>query len=212
MTEIESQGNLFVVAAPSGAGKTSLVKALIESSNNIEVAISHTTRAKRKGESDGVNYYFVSQAEFRALQQQAGFAEFAEVFGNYYGTSRSEIERITSNGRDIVLEIDWQGADQIRSKIMDARTIFILPPSMRELSNRLHGRGQDDQDTISARMAEAIDEISHYREFDYIVINDNFEVALSDMKRLVRGEGEDLRLDACQEKLKPLLNGLLPST
>lgn len=210
MTKIKSQGNLFVVAAPSGAGKTSLVKALIDSSNNIEVAISHTTRAKRDGESDGVNYYFVSQDDFLALQQKEGFAEFAEVFGNYYGTSRSEIERIIRNGRDIVLEIDWQGANQIRSKMSDARTIFILPPSMRELNNRLHGRGQDDSDTISARMAEAIDEISHYHEFNYIVINDNFDVALSDLKRLIQGNGEDLRLQACQEKLTPLLRGLLP--
>ena len=209
MTKIESQGNLFVVAAPSGAGKTSLVKALIDSSNNIEVAISHTTRIKRDGESDGVNYYFVSQNDFLALQQKGEFAEFAEVFGNYYGTSRSEIERITSKGRDIVLEIDWQGADQIRSKMSDARTIFILPPSMHELNSRLHGRGQDDSDTISARMAEAIDEISHYHEFDYIVINDNFDVALSDLKRLIQGNGEDLRLQACQEKLAPLLRGLL---
>lgn len=210
MTKIEPQGNLFVVAAPSGAGKTSLVKALIDSSNNIEVAISHTTRIKRAGELDGVNYYFVSQEDFLALQQNEGFAEFAEVFGNYYGTSRSEIERITSKGRDIVLEIDWQGAHQIRSKMTDARTIFILPPSMDELNSRLHGRGQDDSDTISARMAEAIDEISHYHEFDYIVINDNFDLALSDLKRLIQGNGEDLRLEACQEKLTPLLRGLLP--
>ena len=209
MTKIEPQGNLFVVAAPSGAGKTSLVKALIDSSNNIEVAISHTTRIKRDGESDGVNYYFVSQDNFLALQQKGEFAEFAEVFGNYYGTSRSEIERITSKGRDIVLEIDWQGADQIRSKMSDASTIFILPPSMHELNSRLHGRGQDDSDTISARMAEAIDEISHYHEFDYIVINDNFDVALSDLKRLIQGNGEDLRLEACQEKLAPLLRVLL---
>jgi len=210
VTKIEPQGNLFVVAAPSGAGKTSLVKALIDSSNNIEVAISHTTRIKRAGELDGVNYYFVSQEDFLALQQNEGFAEFAEVFGNYYGTSRSEIERITSKGRDIVLEIDWQGAHQIRSKMTDARTIFILPPSMDELNSRLHGRGQDDSDTISARMAEAIDEISHYHEFDYIVINDNFDLALSDLKRLIQGNGEDLRLEACQEKLTPLLRGLLP--
>ncbi|MBT7542127.1 MAG: guanylate kinase, partial [Gammaproteobacteria bacterium] len=142
--------------------------------------------------------------------QKEEFAEFAEVFGNYYGTSRSEIERITSKGRDIVLEIDWQGADQIRSKMSDARTIFILPPSMHELNSRLHGRGQDDSDTISARMAEAIDEISHHHEFDYIVINDNFDEALSDLKRLIQGNGEDLRLEASQEKLTPLLRGLLP--
>lgn len=210
MTQIKTQGNLFVVAAPSGAGKTSLVKALIDSSSNIEVAISHTTRAKRNGESDGVNYYFVSRDNFVALQKKEGFAEFAEVFGNFYGTSKTEIERITNKGRDIVLEIDWQGANQIRSKMPDARTVFILPPSMNELNSRLHGRGQDDPETISARMAEAIDEISHYHEFDYIVINDDFDVALSDLKRVIQGQGEDLRLESCRETLTPLLNDLLP--
>ena len=199
-----------MVAAPSGAGKTSLVKALIDSSSNIEVAISHTTRAKRNGESDGVNYYFVSRDNFVALQKKEGFAEFAEVFGNFYGTSKTEIERITNKGRDIVLEIDWQGANQIRSKMPDARTVFILPPSMNELNSRLHGRGQDDPETISARMAEAIDEISHYHEFDYIVINDDFDVALSDLKRVIQGQGEDLRLESCRETLTPLLNDLLP--
>jgi len=210
VTQIKTQGNLFVVAAPSGAGKTSLVKALIDSSSNIEVAISHTTRAKRNGESDGVNYYFVSRDNFVALQKKEGFAEFAEVFGNFYGTSKTEIERITNKGRDIVLEIDWQGANQIRSKMPDARTVFILPPSMNELNSRLHGRGQDDPETISARMAEAIDEISHYHEFDYIVINDDFDVALSDLKRVIQGQGEDLRLESCRETLTPLLNDLLP--
>lgn len=204
------RGNLFVVAAPSGAGKTSLVKALIESSENLEVAISHTTRAMRKGETHAGSYYFVTREEFVALREAGGFAESAEVFGNYYGTSKAEIERITGKGRDIVLEIDWQGANQIREKMPAAKTIFILPPSMQELNNRLHGRGQDDPETISARMAEAIAEISHYDEFDYVVINDNFKVALGDLKRLISGSGEDLRVEACGAVLSPLLKDLLP--
>lgn len=211
MKQNPSQGNLFVVAAPSGAGKTSLVKALIDSSSNIEVAISHTTRAMRQGETSGLNYYFVKQEEFVALQHSGGFAESAEVFGNHYGTSTAEIERITQRGHDIVLEIDWQGANQIRTKIPAAKTIFILPPSMNELSSRLHGRGQDDRETISARMSEAIDEISHYREFDYILINDDFDVALNDLKRLIDGNGSDLQLDQSREALTPLLKNLLPN-
>lgn len=210
MKQNSHQGNLFVVAAPSGAGKTSLVKALIDSSSNIEVAVSHTTRTMRKGETSGLNYYFVNQDEFVTLQQAGGFAESAEVFGNSYGTSTAEIKRITQRGHDIVLEIDWQGANQIRAKIPSAKTIFILPPSINELSNRLHGRGQDDAETISARMAEAIDDISHYSEFDYILINDDFDVALDNLKRLICGEGEDLSLERSQQALTPLLKNLLP--
>lgn len=210
MKQNRPKGNLFVVAAPSGAGKTSLVKALIDSSSKIEVAISHTTRAMRQGEISGLNYYFVKQEDFVALQQTGGFAESAAVFGNYYGTSTAEIERITQKGHDIVLEIDWQGANQIRTKIPAAKTIFILPPSMSELNSRLHGRGQDDPETISARMAEAIDEISHYREFDYILINNDFDVALYDLKRLIAGNGSDLRLDQSRKALTLLLKNLIP--
>jgi guanylate kinase len=204
------QGYLFVVAAPSGAGKTSLVKALIDSSSNIEVAVSHTTRPMRMGETSGLNYYFIQREEFDALQQSGEFAESAEVFGNYYGTSTAEIERITKRGHDIVLEIDWQGANQIRAEIPTAKTIFILPPSINELSNRLHGRGQDDAETISARMAEAIDDISHYCEFDYILVNDDFDIALGNLKRLISGNGEDLSLERSQNALTPLLKNLLP--
>jgi len=181
----QSQGEVVVIAAPSGAGKTSLVKALIETSPNIDVAISHTTRPMRSHEMDGVNYHFVSAEDFLSLQSEGGFIESAEVFGNLYGTSRDAMTRIISQGKHLVLEIDYQGAAQIRQQVQDAISIFILPPSLATLKERLHSRAQDDAATIERRTGEAMNEISHYKEFDYLVVNDVFDVALSQIRSII---------------------------
>ena len=203
-------GELFVVAAPSGAGKTSLVKALLESMPDTAVAVSHTTRPRRAGEVDGVNYHFVSEEVFQALLARDAFVESATVFGNFYGTSKAEVERIVASGRHVILEIDWQGAQQIRRVVPDAKMIFILPPSLATLKARLEGRNQDDRATIERRTAEAITEISHYGEFDYLVVNDDFGQALADLQRIVNGDGEDLAISVQQVRLAPLLADLLP--
>jgi guanylate kinase len=201
---------LFVVAAPSGAGKTSLVNALLETMPGAGVAVSHTTRPRRPHEVDGVNYHFVTEAVFRKMQSEHAFIESATVFGNLYGTSRAEVDRLTAAGRDVILEIDWQGARQIRKAVPKATTIFILPPALATLRGRLLGRAQDDQDAIAARTAEAINEISHYDEFDFIVVNDEFKQALADLARIIQGNGDDLRLADQRERLAPLLAELLP--
>jgi guanylate kinase len=205
-------GRLFVVAAPSGAGKTSLVKALIDTAADVDVAVSHTTRPRRTDETDGVNYHFVTEKVFRNMQACGDFLESATVFGNLYGTSRAAVDRITATGRHVILEIDWQGARQIRQVMPSATTVFILPPSLDALRARLLARGQDDQATIDKRTAEAIHEISHYAEFDYIVVNDNFQTALNDLARIVHGEGDDLLLATGRDRLAPLLTELLPSS
>lgn len=177
-----SQGNLYTISAPSGAGKTSLVKALIESTQQILVSISHTTRAMRPGEIDGVNYHFVNQSQFKAMLETDDFLEHAEVFGNYYGTSKQWVEKTLAAGKDVVLEIDWQGAQQVAEIIPGTIAIFILPPSLPELRERLTNRGQDDDAIINRRMAEAVNEMSHYEAADYIVINDDFQTALTDLQ------------------------------
>ncbi len=177
-----SQGNLYTISAPSGAGKTSLVKALIESSQQILVSISHTTRAMRPGEIDGVNYHFVDQSQFKAMLETDDFLEHAEVFGNYYGTSKQWVEKTLAAGKDVVLEIDWQGAQQVAEIIPGTIAIFILPPSLPELRERLTNRGQDDDAIINRRMAEAVNEMSHYEAADYIIINDDFQTALTDLQ------------------------------
>lgn len=205
-------GRLFVVAAPSGAGKTSLVRALIERSPDAEVTVSHTTRPQRPGERDGVNYFFVSAKEFKDMQAQGAFVESATVFGNFYGTSYAEIDRVTASGRHVILEIDWQGAQQIRAARPAARSIFILPPSMETLHERLKARAQDDETTIDRRMAEAISEISHYREFDYVVVNDDFEVALGQLDAIVHGHDSRDALASGRAELGPLITDLLPPT
>jgi|APSaa5957512535_1039671.scaffolds.fasta_scaffold77102_1 guanylate kinase len=202
-------GKLFVVAAPSGAGKTSLVKALVATTPDIEVAVSHTTRPKRPDEVDGVNYFFVGEDKFKQMVEKHKFAEWALVFGSYYGTSKQEVERILGIGHHLVLEIDWQGAAQIRTEIPSASTIFILPPSLPSLRERLTNRAQDDEQTVQGRMDAAIDEISHYIEFDYLVVNDNFDVALNDLIELVAGTGENLRAQNQMKELDSLVSCLL---
>lgn len=202
-------GNLFVLAAPSGAGKTSLVKALIASTPDIEVAVSHTTRPRRPDEVNGVNYFFVDENEFRRMTENHEFAESAFVFGSYYGTSKQEVNRILERGHHLILEIDWQGAAQIRTEIPTASTIFILPPSLSTLRERLHNRAQDDEQTVQRRMNEAIDEISHYIEFDYIVVNDNFDDALSDLTSIMNSEGENLLSGKQLPRLESLISSLL---
>ncbi len=182
---MNNPGNLFIVSAPSGAGKTSLLKALTSSLTEISTAISTTTRTIRSGETDGVDYHFVSIEKFKTLIEQNEFIEHAEVFGNYYGTSKSRLNELLATGVDLVLEIDWQGAKQVKELIPEATSIFILPPSREALTERLIGRGQDDAQVIEKRMSSAIKEISHYNEFDYLVINDVFEEALVDLKSIV---------------------------
>lgn len=185
-------GNLFILAAPSGAGKSSLIKALLEKhqhtnlhNTEMQVSVSHTTRAPRPGEVDGVHYHFVSVEEFKALIAQDAFFEWAEVFGNYYGTSRITIEKTLSQGIDVFLDIDWQGARQVKAQIPDTATIFVAPPSKDELRRRLTARAQDSEDVIDARMEKAVAEISHYHEFDYIVVNDDFDAALAELDAIV---------------------------
>ena len=202
-----AKANLFVVSAPSGAGKTSLLKQLIAELGNVQTAISHTTREKRKAEVDGVDYHFVSQNEFELLIKQDEFHEFATVFGNSYGTSKSSITEQINQGIDVILEIDWQGARQIKEQIPKSRSIFILPPSKSALESRLKDRGQDDDLVISQRMSEAISEMSHYNEYDYLVINDDFSVAVSEIKAIILAERQKLPIQ--QQKNAQMLSNLL---
>ncbi|AHG77202.1 guanylate kinase [Mannheimia varigena] len=185
-----SLGHLYIISAPSGAGKSSLINALLADlpRSEVQLSVSHTTRNPRPAEQDGVHYYFTNHEEFKRLIDQEHFLEWAEVFGNYYGTSLPMIERSLEQGIDIFLDIDWQGARQIREKVANVKTIFILPPSKAELEKRLIGRGQDSAETIAKRMAEAVSEMSHYDEFDYVIINDNFEQALAELKAILVAE------------------------
>lgn len=179
-------GTLYTISAPSGAGKTSLVKALLTPDDGqLCVSVSHTTRAMRPGEVDGVNYHFVSREQFLAMREAGTFLESAEVFGNLYGTSTTWVQSQLAEGRDVILEIDWQGASQVR-QLIATRSIFILPPSLQALEERLNGRGQDDQLTIDRRMQQARDEISHYCDADYLIINEDFDAALDDLRAIFR--------------------------
>lgn len=183
-------GNLYIISAPSGAGKSSLINALLadQPRSEVQLSISHTTRNPRPGEENGVHYYFTNHDEFKALIAQGHFLEWAEVFGNYYGTSLPMIEKSLEQGIDVFLDIDWQGARQIREKLPNVKTIFILPPSKAELEKRLVGRGQDSADVIAGRMEKAVSEMSHYNEFDYVIINDDFQTALSELKSILVAE------------------------
>jgi len=181
-------GILYTISAPSGAGKTSLVKALIEQTSELTVSVSHTTRQMRPGEQDGVNYHFVSEQAFSGMLDQGAFLEHARVFDNFYGTSKEWVQQQLAAGIDVILEIDWQGARQVRKLMPLCVAIFILPPSRLELERRLNGRAQDNQVTIAKRMAEAQEEMSHYAESDYLVINDNFDLALSQLKSVISSE------------------------
>ena len=179
-----TKGILYIISAPSGAGKTSLVQALIEMLSDVVVSVSHTTRAMRPGEVDGENYHFVSEDEYAAMVDEGLFLEHARVFDNYYGTSRQHIQEQLLQGKDVILEIDWQGARQIRQLVTDCLSIFVLPPSKTALKQRLSNRGQDSDELIERRMRDAEGEMSHYGEFDYIVINDDFEQAKQDLSAI----------------------------
>jgi guanylate kinase len=201
-------GSLFTVSAPSGAGKTSLVKALIESREGVSVSVSHTTRPKRPGEVDGVNYHFVDDARFQSMIDAGDFLEHAQVFNNRYGTSQAWVEKTLSKGINVILEIDWQGAKQVRQRMPGTTGIFILPPSTEALRQRLTGRGQDDEHTINRRMAEAKSESSHYAEADFLVINDDFELALKQLQTVVDSKSLTLPKQALrhQNLLRDLLS------
>ena len=179
-------GNLYIIIAPSGAGKTSLVEQVLVQNTNLYVSISHTTRPARKNEQNGVNYHFISKADFLNMASEGDFLESAEVYGYNYGTSKKWVESQLTAGRDVVLEIDWQGAQQIRNILPSACSIFILPPSLEALKQRLQGRGQDDIDTIEDRMREAQDVITHFSEADFVVVNDEFETALQDINAIIK--------------------------
>ena len=181
----ENRGNLFIVCAPSGAGKTSLVSELLKRDPGIRLSISYTTRAPRSGEQDGVEYHFVDTARFEKMIAAGDFLEHANVYGNYYGTSRRWIEEQIAGDHDVLLEIDWQGARQVRALFPDLLGMFILPPSIAELARRLQGRGKDTPETIQRRLAGAREEISHVLEFEYIIVNDRFDQALEDMLAVV---------------------------
>ncbi|AJR07198.1 guanylate kinase [Photobacterium gaetbulicola] len=204
-----SKGTLYIVSAPSGAGKSSLINALLETNPiyDMKVSVSHTTRGMRPGEEHGVHYNFVSVEEFQELVEQGAFLEHAEVFGNYYGTSRPWIEQQLNKGIDVFLDIDWQGARQIRKQMPQAKSLFILPPSKEELERRLNARGQDSDAVIARRMQEARSEISHYNEYDYVIVNDDFDVALMDFKAIIRAER--LKQDKQAAKYNSMLNALL---
>lgn len=202
-----SSGTLYIVSAPSGAGKTSLVTALIKADKRVSVSVSHTTRAMRPGEQHGVNYHFVSHDDFKGLIAKGDFLEHAEVFGNFYGTSRSALQEVLDQGNDLILEIDWQGAQQVRKLMPEALSVFILPPSQQALRERLDGRGQDSEETIAGRMQEAVSEMVHYDEYDYVIINDDFDVALEDLKAVFRSNR--LRLKKQQQRNSGLLKELL---
>jgi guanylate kinase len=201
------KGKLYVVSAASGAGKTSLVSALLAQVTDIEVSVSHTTRASREGEVDGVNYHFVDAVKFEEMVEAAEFFEHATVFGNMYGTSQRHVEQQLNSGKDVILEIDWQGARQIRQLIPECSTIYIAPPSASALRERLTSRGQDDDEIINRRMREAVSEMSHYVEFDYLVINDEFDKAKENLIAIIMGNR--MSIDRQQEEHAELLEKLL---
>ncbi|WP_339676897.1 guanylate kinase [uncultured Zhongshania sp.] len=204
---MHSQGTLYTISAPSGAGKTSLVAKLLARTPRLGVSVSHTTRPMRPGEVDGVNYHFVSHAEFEQMLNSAAFLEHAKVFDNYYGTSQRWVESQLAAGEDVILEIDWQGAQQVRHLMPDTVAIFIMPPSKEALNQRLTGRGQDDEAVIQRRMDAAVAEMSHFVEGDYVVINDDFDTALADLEAIVRSHR--LTLASQQQRHAALLSALL---
>ncbi len=188
-----ANGKLFILAAPSGGGKTSLAQALIDGSSSIVRSVSHTARAPRPGERDGVDYFFVAPADFERMAAAGEFLEHASVFGNRYGSSRRTVEAQLATGKHVLLTIDWQGARSIKQQLPQARSIFILPPSRKVLEERLRARGQDSDETVAARMRQAQSEMSHYAEFDVLVINDDFAAALEDLRAIILGDGAPKR-------------------
>ncbi|MCK5479748.1 MAG: guanylate kinase [Gammaproteobacteria bacterium] len=203
-----SIGTLYIISAPSGAGKSSLLRALLENSGGgVVLSVSHTTRKPRPGEVDGKDYHFVDAAVFQAMVDRGEFLEHAQVFDNYYGTSQKGVEDQLSRGLDVILEIDWQGARQVRKLVPGAVAIFILPPSRQALEERLKGRGQDDTAVIERRMRDAVGEMSHYSEYDYLVINDEFQLACDELAAIIRGNR--LRIEGQMSRHVDLLSSLL---
>lgn len=200
-------GRLFVISAPSGAGKTSLVKALLAREPRLRLSISYTTRARRPTEAQGREYHFVSAAQFRDLIDRHEFLEHAQVFDNHYGTSRGFVGRQLGEGHDVLLEIDWQGAQQVRRAMPECVSIFILPPSRKALSDRLARRATDTAEVIARRLKDAASDMSHYPQFDYVVVNDDFDKAVAELVRVIEGQGEDLKAD--RPGLAPLVSELL---
>jgi len=189
------RGRLFVIAAPSGAGKTSLVRALMEREPSLRFSISYTTRQQRPTETHGRDYFFVSRDEFEAMVERGEFLEHARVFDNYYGTARAQVEASLAAGQDLILEIDWQGAQQIRRQLPECISIFILPPSRGELERRLRGRGTDAEEVIQRRLRDAAADMTHWAEFDYVVVNDDFAQALAELQAIAHGRGDASRRD-----------------
>jgi guanylate kinase len=200
------RGALNVIAAPSGAGKTSLVKAVLERDPSLRVSISHTTRQRRENEVPGRDYYFVSIDEFKRLRDAGEFLEHAQVFDNFYGTSRAQVEALRNAGHDVILEIDWQGARQVREAVPDCRTIFILPPSRLALETRLRNRKTDSDAVIARRLRDSIADMSHYSEFDTVIVNDEFEKAVGQLLQVLRGSDG---FAGSRPELRPLLTELL---
>ena len=202
-----STGTLYIISAPSGAGKTSLLSELLSSTSEAVVSVSHTTRAQREGEENGVHYHFVDTDAFLSMVEKGEFLEHAKVFDNYYGTSQKHVEELLAGGKDVILEIDWQGADQVRKIMPDNLSIFILPPSKKELRSRLANRGTDSEEVIERRMRDAENEMSHYGEFDYLVVNDDFNMALDEINAIMISNR--ITLAKQDKRLKALLNELL---
>jgi guanylate kinase len=210
-------GRLFVIAAPSGAGKTSLVKALLQRKPELHVSVSYTTRRRRPNEEDGREYHFISLGDFWALEKQGQFLEYAQVFDNFYGTGRRPVEAELGRGNHVVLEIDWQGARQVRKSMPACVSIFVLPPSRQALEERLRNRATDSEEVISRRLQDAVSDMSHYAEFDFVVVNDDFDRAIGDLVSIIEycaaaGQGEARArpdLEAARPALQPLLAELL---
>ena len=205
--QLSNSGTLYIISAPSGAGKTSLVKALLERTGQIMVSVSNTTRAPRPGEVDGRDYHFTEVEDFRRMIDEGAFLEHAQVFDNFYGTSQANVAEQMAGGMDVILEIDWQGAQQVRQKMPGAVSIFILPPSREELERRLRGRGTDADEVIARRLGEAVSEMGHYREFDYLVFNDDFDTALGELRAIIlaRRQRAAVQIAAHQARLDALL-------
>ena len=201
------RGHLFLVTAPSGAGKTSLVRALLQDHPNIRFSISYTTRPKRPNETHGHDYFFVDKPEFQRMAAAGEFLEHAQVFDNHYGTARKVVEDLMAAGRDVLLEIDWQGAAQVRKLMPEAVSVFILPPSRAELERRLRSRGTDSDQVIARRLQDAVGDMSHWSEFDYVVVNDDFEQAQGELSAIINGRGQPSRAD--RPALRPVVSALL---
>ena len=207
MNSTIKRGHLFLVTAPSGAGKTSLVKAVLADHANLKFSISYTTRQQRANEVDKRDYFFVDKAEFQRMVAAGEFLEHAQVFDNYYGTARKVVEDLMGQGRDVLLEIDWQGAAQVRKLMPEAISVFILPPSRAELERRLRTRGTDSDEVIARRLQDAAGDMSHWSEFDYVVVNDDFQEAQGELSAIINGRGQASRAD--RPALKSVVSALL---